>query len=140
VQSVEPNGKASSGQGCSLSASIAGEDGGAGRRGSSAKNPVAWWTAFSSRETWRLRWAHAVGGSVRGSARKAEAAANLGEWDVVRLAAGFSGEPVLGGGGVLGVFERLRGRGALQGAQAKELGQGDDDGGLAAEVDDLVGA
>jgi hypothetical protein len=72
--------------------------------------------------------------------REAEAAANLGEWDIVRLAAGFSGEPVLGGGGVLGVFERLRGRGALQGAQAKELGQGDDDGGLAAEVDDLVGA
>src|SRR3954447_20228382 len=78
--------------------------------------------------------ARAVGGSVG----EAEAVANLGEWDVVRLAAGLSSEPVLGGGGVLSVFERLCGRGALQGAQAKELGQGDNDGGLAAEVDDLV--
>ena len=48
-------------------------------------------------------------------------------------AAGFSGEPVVGGGGVLGVFERLGGRRALQGVQAKELGEGDDDGGLAAD-------
>ena len=96
---------------------------------------MAWWTAFSSRETWRLTWAGAVGGSVG----EAEAAANLGEWDVVRLAAGLSGEPVLGGG-VLGVFERLWGRGAFQGAQSKELCEGDDDGSLAAEVDDLVGA
>ena len=98
---------------------------------------MAWWIAFSSRETWRLTWAGAGGGSVG----EAEAAANLGEWDVFRITAGFSGEPVLGGGVVLGVCERLCGRGALQGAQAKELGEGDDDGGLtAAEVDDLVGA
>jgi hypothetical protein len=103
--------------------------------GSSVRNAVAWWIAFSSRETWRLTWALAVGGSVG----EAEAAANLGERDVVGLAAGFSGEPVLGGGGVLGVFERLCGRGALEGAQAQELGKGVDDGGLGAEVDDLVG-
>jgi hypothetical protein len=90
-----------------------------------------------------LTSARAVGGSVGGSAGEAEAAANLGERDVVRLPASFSGEPVLSGGGVLGVlgvFERLCGRGALQGAQAKELGEGDDDGGLAPEVDDLVGS
>lgn len=65
-----------------------------------------------------------------------EAAANLGERDVIRLAAYFSGESV--GGGV-GVFERLFGRDALQNAQAEELGEGDDDGRFAAEVDDLLG-
>lgn len=65
-----------------------------------------------------------VGRCRRRSVGEAEAPANLGEWDVLRLAAGFSGEPILGGGGVLGVFERLRGRAALQGAQAKELGRG----------------
>ena len=48
-------------------------------------------------------------------------------------------EIVLGSGGVLGVFEGLCGRGALQGAQAEEVGEGDDDGSLAAEVNDLVG-